>query len=70
MSPASAELFYAAADLPLLTGGATHQIQMQASNATAMGYFAVVLAFLYLSLFTIGFQVSPPSPRVAVAELT
>ncbi|KAM0789147.1 hypothetical protein ACM66B_003200 [Microbotryomycetes sp. NB124-2] len=36
--------------------GATHQIQFNAGNADAMKIFAVVLAFLYLSAFTIGFQ--------------
>ncbi|SGZ27727.1 BQ5605_C026g10174 [Microbotryum silenes-dioicae] len=36
--------------------GATHQIQYKAANSHGMGIFAVVLAFLYLSLFTIGFQ--------------
>lgn len=37
--------------------GATHQIETGAANADVMGRFAVALAFLYLSSFTIGFQV-------------
>ncbi|KAK4052517.1 hypothetical protein OIO90_004284 [Microbotryomycetes sp. JL221] len=36
--------------------GATHQIQYNAANADAMKIFAVVLAFMYLSAFTVGFQ--------------